>query len=199
MRAFFAIELPDDVRAELALAQRRLREALEDAPIGWTPPANWHLTLAFLGDIADPAPWADAARAALAGVGPIDLAIGALGTFGDRVLWAGVSGPGLPALVALADALGQALAPLGYAAEHRPYSPHITLGRTREGPRGRGKRTPRGRRGTAGGVVEVVRAAPAPAPLAFTAREVVLFESKLGGPHPATYVAQAHVPLAAPR
>jgi 2'-5' RNA ligase len=193
MRAFLAIELPDDARAELARAQARLRQALGDA-VGWTPEGNWHLTLAFLGetDLADAV--AKAVRPVCAAAAPLDLALGPLGRFGDRVLWAGLEGPGVPGLVALAGALQAALVPLGFAAEERPYSPHVTLGRVRDDRRGPPKR----RRASKGPrLADALRGQPAPAPVAFTAREVVLFESRLGGSRPATYVPHAHVPLGA--
>src|SRR3954463_15004741 len=64
MRWFTAIELPTDVRLKIAEAQGRLRRAMEAAGsakastkisprISWTKPANFHVTLKFLGDVAD--------------------------------------------------------------------------------------------------------------------------------------------------
>ena len=48
-----------------------------------------------------------------------------------RILWVGV-GQGLQEMVALHDALEDPLFELGcYRRENRPYTPHITLGRTR--------------------------------------------------------------------
>lgn len=212
MRAFIAIDLPEELRAELIRTQQRLRDSLAAGAIGWTPPTNWHLTLAFLGEVADAAPVVEAVRGACAATGPLELALGGLGTFGDRVIWAGLEGPGKPALVNLTGAISRACAALGFEADDRPYSPHVTLARARNAGRGGRGRAPggqRGRGGRAGGgdaqgggshdIIGVVRATPPPAPLAFTARELVLFESKLGGPHPATYVAHARVPLQAPR
>lgn len=215
MRAFLAIELPDPVRAELALAQRRLRAALGDEAVGWTPAENWHLTLQFLGAVADPAPVVEAARVVCAARAPLELALGPLGTFGARVVWVGLTGPGVPDLVDLAAALGQALAPLGFALDDRPYAPHVTLGRVRDAGRERPARG--GKKGTSRGVgpgavrppaagagavrppaakvTPTVRATPGPAALDFVAGEVVLMESRLSPPEPATYVPHARLPL----
>jgi 2'-5' RNA ligase len=46
------------------------------------------------------------------------------------VIWAGV-GRGADALVELAGRVDEALAPLGFQREPRPFSPHVTLGRVR--------------------------------------------------------------------
>lgn len=209
MRAFLAIELPEAVRDELARAQRHLRDALGDEAIGWTPAENWHLTLQFLGQVDDPGPVVDAARGVCAARPPLQLALGPLGAFGGRVLWAGIEGPDAPALVDLAGALERTLEPLGFPAEGRPYSPHVTLGRVRDPGGRRGQRRgrparPPGKKASKPGPASapppvglVVRAAPRPAALAFTAAEVVLMESRLSPPRPATYVRHAHLPLGA--
>ena len=52
-----------------------------------------------------------------------------------RVLWVGLEGD-LNALAGLQAAVEQAVTGLGYAAEERPFSPHITLGRVRRGVSG---------------------------------------------------------------
>lgn len=84
-----------------------------------------HLTLAFLGDIADErvaAAW----RAAEDVVAePFDLALDRLGYWKhNRILWAGgVS----PRLTLLADALGDRLRAAGFALETRPFVAHMTL------------------------------------------------------------------------
>src|SRR5262245_21028233 len=49
MRLFVAIELPNEIKAELALLQKALRQA--HAEVSWTKPENLHLTLKFLGEV----------------------------------------------------------------------------------------------------------------------------------------------------
>lgn len=89
-------------------------------------PADLHLTLHFLGpwpvdDVADALTAVDAP--------PIVLTAGARGAF-EEALWIGVDGG--PALLDLRAAIAAALAPIGFAPEARAYTPHLTLGRTRD-------------------------------------------------------------------
>jgi 2'-5' RNA ligase len=80
----------------------------------------------------------DAVTAALAGaaaaVPAFHLALGGLGAFPSparpRVLWAGI-GEGAGAAGALAARIEAALEPLGFPAEDRSFSAHVTLGRLR--------------------------------------------------------------------
>ena len=56
IRAFVAVELPDELRRALAATQARLKERLAYAinpgvRIQWVRPEAIHLTLKFLGDI----------------------------------------------------------------------------------------------------------------------------------------------------
>jgi 2'-5' RNA ligase len=64
-----------------------------------------------------------------------DLEIASLGAFPSptrpRVLWAGVT-EGQAPLAALAAAVDDALAPLGFPREARPFTAHVTLARVRE-------------------------------------------------------------------
>lgn len=130
MRLFIALALPDEVRAELAQTQRRLR----GHPLRWSPPQGMHLTLQFLGE-AD-AGLVPPLLTALAGldVAPLRLRLEGLGGFPNarqpRVVWAGVDGDTV-ALAALQAAVVAATAPLGFVAEERPFRAHLTLGRAR--------------------------------------------------------------------
>src|SRR5512133_1675058 len=49
MRCFIALTLPDQVKAELEIAQAAMRELLPEAR--WTKREGHHITLAFLGDV----------------------------------------------------------------------------------------------------------------------------------------------------
>jgi 2'-5' RNA ligase len=96
-----------------------------------------------------------------------------------RVVWADVVA-GVAPLAALAADVQQALVPLGYVPEARPFRAHLTLGRVR---------SPRGVRA----LVDAVAAAGAPDFGAWTAGEVVLYRSHL---HPK---GARYEPLARPR
>ena len=136
IRAFIAIELPDPVKDSLSSLEDRLRPA-EHPYVKWVDPKGIHLTLKFLGNIAtDQVPRIiEAITSASQGLSPLKLQIGGLGAFPNlqrpRVIWVAVTGEVDP-LIALQRGIDQALVPLGFAIEKRPFSPHLTLGRLRE-------------------------------------------------------------------
>ncbi|MGE0711851.1 MAG: RNA 2',3'-cyclic phosphodiesterase [Planctomycetota bacterium] len=201
MRAFWAIELSEEARERLAAAQERLRGAPGGDAVRWTPAAGLHLTLSFLGDVADDRTdeLAAAARGALP-PGPLRLELAGLGSFGGarpRVVWAGVEGPDLQELVGLADRLQRAMRRLGFPGDRRPYSPHVTLGRVRAphgGGRGRPKKQQRGGDDPRG-LRDALRAASlARAP--FEVGELVLFSSSHGvASGPSVYSAEVRLPF----
>jgi 2'-5' RNA ligase len=98
----------------------------------------WHVTIAFVGDVAEPrvgdagAAVADAVRAwRAAGHRPPRLRLGGGGTFGrgrSTVLWAGLTGD-LATLAALNGELRTALAAAGLPHDDRAFAPHLTLAR----------------------------------------------------------------------
>jgi 2'-5' RNA ligase len=135
-RLFVALELPGPVLEALAALQAALKaQGLER--LRWMRPQGIHLTLKFLGD-TPPARLGElmgALEEATAGTGPLRLALSGLGTFagrgGPRVLWVGLEGD-LQRLALLQRRVEEALAPLGFPREGRPFSPHLTLARVPE-------------------------------------------------------------------
>lgn len=134
VRLFVAVEVPDDVRTTVA---RAIDDVRTSAPEGlrWSDPSRWHLTLAFLGEVADQRLselGTRLARAVHLHRAPT-LRIDGAGRFGSRTLWARIvqqptDGPSLPALVASVAAAARRT---GIAQEDRPYRPHLTLARAR--------------------------------------------------------------------
>jgi 2'-5' RNA ligase len=137
VRAFLALPLPPAYSDGLAAVrtdwERRLRSKL-----AWTRPGNWHLTLKFLGDVEE----ASLPRLAAA-LGEVRFAEfvmqgGGGGFFPPRpegrrgwrprVLWVGLE-RGAAEAAALAAAIEKALLALGFPAEERPFSAHLTLAR----------------------------------------------------------------------
>lgn len=114
---------------------RRARETGLD--LRWVPPAGYHVTLKFLGWTREAALEAvgDALGRAVAGAQRFTFKTSRLGAFAalDKasVVWAGVEEPS-GALTRLAEAIETAMVATGYAAETRPFHPHVTLARLRE-------------------------------------------------------------------
>ncbi len=136
-RAFIAIELPPPVHEELSRVIAELRAGHERS-VKWVDPQLIHLTLKFLGNTRfEKAPEVtEAIRQAARTIKPFLLEMNGLGAFPNdrtpRVIWAGVSGD-IPTLQALQKEIERALTPLGFAPEGKEFSPHLTLGRVREG------------------------------------------------------------------
>ena len=90
-----------------------------------------HVTLSFLGQVHEAR--RDVIEQALATIRAprMNLHLGGIGTF-DRagVLYARVKPS--PELLARADQVVTAMESIGFARENRPYSPHITLARSRD-------------------------------------------------------------------
>lgn len=137
---FLALRPPGPVVDRLARVQAHLGRAAP--PVDWSDPRGFHLTLAYLGDLAaaDVEALRRALRPVLAATAPFTLVYRGLGHFPfkgrklPRVLWAAPRGQ----LVALGR-LQRALQDLGLrhgAPEPRfPFRPHVTLGRVQWPPR----------------------------------------------------------------
>ncbi len=168
MRLFVAVDLPEDLRARLGGLQDELRPI--PLPVRWVRPQGIHLTLKFLGEVAqERAPAIGEALRAVAGEhAPFTLSVAGVGVFPElgapRVIWVGLGGD-LPAAGRLQDAIDAALLRLGFAREKRPFRPHLTLGRVKGA--GRGDWRPLLRRHAEASLGS------------FEAPECVLFESKL--------------------
>jgi RNA 2',3'-cyclic 3'-phosphodiesterase len=132
MRLFVALTPPAEVVAELQAAIEPLR--VEHNAMRWARPEQWHLTLAFLGEVDETARADLAERLARAAsrASPLSLAVGGAGRFGDRVLWTRVTGD-TEGLRRLAGSVRRAAQRAGLPVEDRPYRPHLTLARARGG------------------------------------------------------------------
>lgn len=135
-RVFLAIPLPDATRLAVADLVGRLQKAAHFTPLraNWVPLENMHLTLHFLGSVAQPQ--IDALLrdlpAATARVRRFSAEAAGIGYFphsgAPTVLWAGVTRP-LRALHQLRDALGQIVVAQGVPLQHQEFHAHITLAR----------------------------------------------------------------------
>lgn len=143
LRLFTAIRLPETLRRSIGTACRSGSD--RSLFSGWTHPEDYHITLQFLGDTAAATVPAlnRALETAAAQTAPFRLRLTGTGTFGrpetPRVFWAGVDGE-LDRLSELYRAILSATGPLGFRAEDRPYSPHVTLARKFRGETDRPQR-----------------------------------------------------------
>ncbi|MGB9301568.1 MAG: RNA 2',3'-cyclic phosphodiesterase [Anaerolineae bacterium] len=134
IRAFVAIELPEDLRRELDRIQGSLKGTGVADHVRWVKPGGIHLTMKFLGDV--PASTiteiVHAVTQGSEGVKPFTISFSGLGCFPSSsrpsVIWVGVEGD-TGTLMRLQTAVEDSLSVLGYAAEKRRYTPHLTLGR----------------------------------------------------------------------
>jgi 2'-5' RNA ligase len=183
VRLFVAAEVPDGVRARLADSQRRLREM--PLPLRWARPEGIHLTLFFLGEAAPERVGAivDAIGPVAASAAPFTLEAHGVDTFPahgrPRVILFGLRGD-LEAAARLKAAIDRALEAIGFRPDDRPFRPHLTLARVKEGRAGDWKTFLAREKETDGGRFEV--------------DHLVLFESLLG-PGGSRYRAAREFPL----
>jgi 2'-5' RNA ligase len=133
MRAFIAIDLPENIRTALRRKQAFFRPACPEA--NWTRPEGIHLTLKFLGEIS--LEKVKEVSACLRNLGPWEkfvVAVRGFGFFPDArrpsVFWTGVEAP--PALHRLAERVEEAMQSIGFGRESRAFHPHLTLARFKE-------------------------------------------------------------------
>jgi len=135
IRSFIAIELPDEFRLELSQLEARLKSG-KPTWVKWVNPDSIHLTLKFLGNIAidSTGEITKAMEEAAEGIPPFHLEVKDLGAFPNlkrvQVAWVSISGE-VDKLGQLQQRIESNLARLGFAAESRPFTPHLTLARLR--------------------------------------------------------------------
>jgi len=136
IRSFIAIELPKELKQRLAQLETQLK--VDRQPwVKWVKPDSIHLTLKFLGNIAvdTTAVITRAIEASVRGINPFHLKVKELGVFPNlkrvQVAWVGISGD-TDKLTRLQKHLESNLSPLGFAAESRSFTPHLTLARLNE-------------------------------------------------------------------
>ena len=139
IRTFIAIELPSDVKTTLNRLQIDLG-ANKNNSVKWVNPESIHLTLKFLGNVDTEAipKISTAITIAVKNAKPFSLSLSELGAFPNtrspRVIWVGLKGD-TDMLSGLQKNLEQSLAAIGFLPENKPFSPHLTLGRVRNGVR----------------------------------------------------------------
>jgi len=135
LRAFIAVEIPAGIQQKIQRETSNLRKGI-DSLVRWVPMQNMHLTLKFLGDVSPNSVEfiKHMLRTEAEKIPGFDIHLAGLGAFPNlkrpRVLYVGIQAP--TALDVLARGIESATRRLGYEAEERPFSAHLTLGRVRQ-------------------------------------------------------------------
>lgn len=168
MRTFLALDIDEKLRGVLTEAVGQIDTG--PARVRWVLPENLHVTMNFLGEVADDAisdicaAVAEAAR----GVQPFDFNVRRIVCVPPaghvRMFWAAVEDP-TGRMDTLYELLAGAASAFGITSDDRKFNPHITLGRIKSA-----------------GDTELLRrqAADLPAPVAGQhAGEVIIYTSRL--------------------
>ena len=136
IRSFIAIELPQEIKLALARLQEKLKSA-GNTPVKWVDPGNIHVTLKFLGDVSTEITGkiTSALEEAVRGTRPFNIEVSGIGVFPNmrrvQIVWVGLAGE-LEKLGQLQQRIETGLIPLGFKAESRSFTPHLTLARVRD-------------------------------------------------------------------
>jgi 2'-5' RNA ligase len=134
VRLFAAVVPPPEVLDEVAALV--VESGSRHPRLRWSRRQQWHVTLAFLGEVDERLLPEIGERFTRAGRrhAAMRLHLGCAGTFGSagraRVLWLAVEGD-RDRLRALAGSVSAAARRAGVPVEDRPYRPHVTLARSR--------------------------------------------------------------------
>lgn len=129
MRAFIALDIPQALREDVAALARQLKTSVRGR---FVPRENYHVTIAFLGDVIE-RELADAMLAldeAASRFAPVELAPDGLGKFGranDATLWLGFTQD--PKLMELAAFVRAELDDASVSFDAKPFLPHLTIAR----------------------------------------------------------------------
>jgi 2'-5' RNA ligase len=142
MRCFIAIDIPEDIRADLADLQKELagRVDIRKGDAKWVESESMHLTLKFLGEVPDNqiTEVCNIVKEVADRHEAFDFVVGEVGSFGGRsarVLWVG-AGLNCQELLHAQQDLEERLDEAGWPKENRQFSGHLTLCRIRNSKAG---------------------------------------------------------------
>ncbi len=134
MRIFAALEVPEEIKDLMSVAQRELKRS--DADVAWVEPHNMHLTLKFFGETDDVSAKGigRVLDSVSSGIQPFECSLEGMGAFPNilnpRVIWSGVR-LNRDKIEKMAASIDSGANEIGFDKEERPYSAHVTLGRVR--------------------------------------------------------------------
>lgn len=135
-RTFLAIPLADAFSTAVTSILDETKR--ESEGIKWVDPAQIHLTLHFFGPTSSEAvdKIVSCVEPLAKSSAPLELALGEIGYFPGRekprVIWVGLNGD-VAELCVLQKEIEENLQGSGFVCETRPFHPHITLGRAKQG------------------------------------------------------------------
>jgi 2'-5' RNA ligase len=132
VRLFVAIDLPADIRESLKGPQDHLKKS--SARLTSVDPALIHITLKFIGEVPQEAVGKIMAGLSEVTFSPFDLRVTGIGANNPRqprVIWCTIDDKGGSA--ALHAKVEDALFSLGIPRDERPFRPHATLARVKQG------------------------------------------------------------------
>ncbi|MDA8324895.1 MAG: RNA 2',3'-cyclic phosphodiesterase [Nitrospiraceae bacterium] len=146
IRCFIAVELPEEIKARIERDTAFLRRSRAEEKVKWVPAENLHFTIKFLGGVPeeDIPGLIGALKEAVSGIKPFEIEVAGAGVFpgarSPRVFWIGAKDPE-SRFKDLAKQVEDALEHFssGYPREEKGFTPHLTLGRLREGARLKGR------------------------------------------------------------
>lgn len=133
IRAFFAIDLPDDTKQSIRIITQDLVKRFANNEVRWVEPSLLHITLQFLEkmDMNTVDSLLQNTQQALNKFKPFELTLGAPELFPTPRHPHIISMPVGPQikLVEISHAIGSAMAATHYKIEEHPFRGHLTLGR----------------------------------------------------------------------
>jgi 2'-5' RNA ligase len=137
MRCFIAIDIDAEIRSRIEKIQNDLKKRLNNsAGIKWVKPQLIHLTLKFLGEVEDENAELiiESLEQACKEIKKFELEFSKLGSFGrpPKVLWLGMEKQ-CGELEKLVQNIEVSVESLGFQREERPFSPHLTIARIKDG------------------------------------------------------------------
>ena len=136
IRSFLAVTLSEAIKKEAYLFVKTIQD--QCSGFRFVDSQNWHLTLHFLGQVETEKIEELKTRLpkALTNIKPFLISLEGFGAFPNerkpRILWMGIKSDS-DELLNLKKALDEVLREMHFEIETRPYHPHITIARSKEG------------------------------------------------------------------
>lgn len=130
LRLFIAIELPEDIKEELIRIEETLKSYISN--VKWVERENFHITLRFLGEISEERLKyvEECVGETASNYSSFNVSLNCIGTF-PYVIWVGID-EGKEVLTEIAYRLESSLVKYNFPPADKPFSPHITLGRSKK-------------------------------------------------------------------